>query len=170
MLLLIVVGGQRLRPGVVTLRVFACLSREWPKRQLTPEQEARSTVTGGICHPEHRSSRAGAVRASRGAPGFSPHGSASRGPSTPRNVSRAKRFSPFRMTRGGVSHLLRRSQDLVPYIFQHVQGALHSRLAGKNGIFILDAENSLVADFHIREHDFFPGAGTMTVAHGAKCL
>src|ERR1700732_1693631 len=68
MLLLIVVGGQRLRPGVVTLRVFACLSREGPKRQLTPEQEARSTVTGRICHPEHRSSRAGAVRASRRTP------------------------------------------------------------------------------------------------------
>src|SRR5271169_3736408 len=62
------------------------------------------------------------------------------------------------------------AQDFVSYILQHIQGALHSYLAGKNRIFILDAEDSLVADFHVGAHDFFPGAGAVTVAHRTKGL
>ena len=66
--------------------------------------------------------------------------------------------------------LLRRSQDFIPDVFQDIQSALDSDLSGKNGVFILDAENPLVADFHISEHDFFPGAGTMPVAHRTEGL
>src|SRR6266403_3050826 len=114
-----------------------------------------------ICHPGRRWSRSSEVRD----PWASPRGSASRGPSTPKTLREQNVFPPLRMT-----GLLRRSQDFIPDVFQDIQSAFYSDLSGKNGVFILDAENPLVADFHVGEHDFFPGAGTVPVAHRPEGL
>src|SRR6185369_12130684 len=151
MLFVIIEGGQQLMPGVVKLLVFACLSRKWPERAA---YAGAGSKVNGYSAESIIALALGSPRTSLGA-----------GSSTAEKVSRAKRFSPLTMTGE-----LRCSQDLVPHIFQHVQRALHSHFTGKNGIFILNAQNSLVANFHIGQHDFFPGTGTVSIAHRTEGL
>jgi hypothetical protein len=116
-------------------------------------------LPASICHPERLSNRACAAKASRGSPTW---------PRT-HQVMGVPLGSALGRPRTMTTELCR-SQQLVPHVLQHVQSALDSHLARKNGIFILNTENALVADFHVGEHDLFPGAGTVPVAHGAEGL
>ena len=50
------------------------------------------------------------------------------------------------------------------------QRTLDANLARQDWIFVLYAENSVVANVHVSAHDVFPGARTMPVADGAECV
>src|SRR5258705_13545674 len=49
-----------------------------------------------------------------------------------------------------------RAQQFTAHILEHVHRPLHTYFAGKNRHFVLDAENPLVAHFHVSSHNLFP--------------
>src|SRR5580704_15248237 len=60
------------------------------------------------------------------------------------------------------------SQQFVANVFQDVSGALDPDFTWKDGIFVFDAEDALVADVHVRLNDGLPEAGAVAVADGAE--
>src|SRR4051812_32014111 len=59
-------------------------------------------------------------------------------------------------------------EQLGADILQHPSGALNAERPGQNGVFVLDAENALVADVHVRLDDGLPQTGAVAVANGAE--
>src|SRR5579872_5410024 len=59
-------------------------------------------------------------------------------------------------------------QQFFSHILKHIHGALHSDLAGQDGVLILDAEYSVVAYFHVGAHHVLPQVGAMPVANRSE--
>src|SRR5882724_335257 len=62
------------------------------------------------------------------------------------------------------------SEQFSADIFQNVDSALDTDFAGKDGVFVFDAEDALKADVHVSLDDLLPEVGAVAVADGAEGL
>src|SRR5438128_5433203 len=58
-----------------------------------------------------------------------------------------------------------RAQQFAAHILEHVHRPLDTYFAGENRVFVLDAENPLVADLHVSTHDLFPGVRAVPISN-----
>src|SRR5689334_6857904 len=59
-------------------------------------------------------------------------------------------------------------QDFIAHVLQNVDGALDANLPGEDGVFVLDAQDAVVADVHVSLNNGFPKTGAVAIAHGTE--